>query len=178
MAGTNDGVYFDAAWMQDFYTAAFGYVKAMELAIPAASSQRLSEFFTWKAKSIVGRLGGTNPSDYLYADAAQYTIAVAPTDRPDFLTGAGPWHANWGAIYADTRKSSNPGFAPGLRGGNFPSATSYWGNLQPAIAYAVQHQIPGAAQAYQRMTSAANWRQLESDFGVHPVWSVRPMVEH
>ncbi len=151
------------------------HAKAMEIALPAASKQRLTEFFAWKARSIVGRLGGGAPTDYLYADAAQYTIAVAPTDTPDFVTGTGPWHASWGAIYADTLKAPNPGSAPGLRGGHYPEATSYWGNLQPAIAYAVQHQVPGAAQAYQRMTSAANWQQLVLNFDADPVWSVQPL---
>jgi hypothetical protein len=175
--GVGDGVYVEAAWMQDFYTAAFGYAKALRPAVSEASSQRLSEFFAWKARSIVGRLGGGATSDYLYADAAQYTIAVAASDTPDFVAGAGPWHADWGAIYAATLKTPNPGAAPGLRGGNFPDASSYWGNLQPAIAYAVQHQVPGAVQAYQRMTGAANWRQLESGFNLSPVWSVRPIIE-
>lgn len=175
--GVGDGVYFEATWMQDFYTAAFGYVKAMELDISAGSSQRLTKFFAWKAQSIVGRLGGAKPADYLYADAAPYTIAVAPTDTPNFVTGVGPWHASWGAIYEDTMKAPNPGVAPGLRGGHFPDATSYWGNLQPAIAYAVQHQIPGAAEAYQRMTSAANWHRLTSAFNANPAWSVRPLLE-
>ncbi len=175
--GVGDGVYVEAAWMQDFYTAAFGYAKALQPGITGASNQRLSEFFAWKARSIVGRLGGIALTDFLYADAAQYTIAVAASDTPDFVNGTGPWHADWGAIYAATLKSPNPGVAPGLRGGNFPDASSYWGNLQPAIAYAVQHQVPGALQAYQRMTGAANWRQLEVSFNVSPVWSVRPITE-
>jgi hypothetical protein len=175
--GAGDGIYFEAAWMQDFYTAAFGYAKAMEPALPAASNQRLTEFFAWKAQSIIGRLGGTAPTDYLYADAAVYTIAVAPSDSPDFVTGKGPWHANWGAIYADTLKVPNPGTAPGLRGAYFPDATSYWGNLQPAIAYAIQHQVPGATAAYQRMTTAANWQQIVTNFNTSPVWSVRPIVD-
>jgi hypothetical protein len=174
--GVGDNVYFEAAWMQDFYTAAFGYAKAMEPALPAASSQRLTEFFAWKAQSIIGRLGDTALTDYLYADAAQYTIAVAPTDTPDFDTGTGPWHANWGAIYKDTLKTPNPGAAPGLRGANFPEATSYWGNLQPAIAYAVQHQVTGAAEAYQRMASAPNWPQMLAAFHDNPVWAVQSMV--
>ncbi len=176
-SGLGDGVYFEATWMQDFYTAAFGYAKALEPAISGASNQRLSEFFAWKARSIVGRLGGGAATDYLYADAAPYTIAIAPTDMPDFINGAGPWYADWGAIYTATLKAPNPGSAPGLRAGHFPEATSYWGNLQPAIAYAVQHQVPGAVQAYQRMTSAANWQQLVSGFDASPVWSVRPIQE-
>jgi len=174
--GVGDSVYYEATWQQDFYTAAFGYAKAMEPSISTASSLRLTEFFNWKAQSIVGRLGGTSATEYLYADAAQYTVAVAPTDTPNFVTGTGPWHANWGAVYKDTVKATNPGIATGLRGGNFPEATSYWGNLQPAISYAVQHQVPGAAAAYSRMTSATNWSQLAADFDASPVWSVRPML--
>jgi len=175
--GVGDGVYYEAAWMQDFYTAAFGYAKALELPLPAASNQKLTEFFAWKAQSIIGRLGGTAATDYLYADAAQYTIAVAPTDKPDFVNGTGPWHANWGAIYADTLKTPNPGTASGLRGAYFPEATSYWGNLQPAIAYAVQHQVVGAVAAYQRMQTAPNWQQLVNGFNGSPVWGVRPLYE-
>lgn len=174
-AGAGDNVYFDAAWMQDFHTAAFGYCKAMEFDFSAAGSTRLTEFFAWKARSIIGRLGSTQPTDFLYADAAQYTIAVAPSDSPDFVTGKGPWHAHWGAIYADTLKASNPGSAPGLRGAYFPEATSYWGNLQPAIAYAVQHEVPGALAAYERMTTAPNWQQLQGAFDQSPVWSVSPL---
>jgi hypothetical protein len=172
--GAGDNVYFDAAWMQDFFTAAFGYTKSMELAISAAGSARMTEFFNWKARSIIGRLGGTAATDYLYRDAAQYTIAVAPSDNPDFTTGTGPWHSNWGAIYQDTLKAPNPGAAGDLRGGHFPEATSYWGNLQPAIAYAVEHGVTGAQQAYQRMTTAGNWPQLHHGFNTDPVWAVRP----
>lgn len=174
--GVGDGIYVEAAWMQDFYTAAFGYAKALEPALPTASKQRLAEFFAWKAQSVIGRLGGTATTDFLYADAAQYTIAVAPTDTPDFATGKGPWHANWGAVYADTLKTPNHGSAPGLRGAYFPDPTSYWGNLQPAIAYAVQHQVKGAAEAHQRMTNAPNWPQMLAAFHGSPVWGVQPLV--
>jgi hypothetical protein len=173
--GVGDGVYFEATWMQDFYTAAFGYAKAMQPHLSATSLARLDAFFAWKARSIIGRLGGGSAKDYLYADAAQYTIAVAPSDTPDFAGGTGPWYADWGGIYAATLKTRNPGGTPDLRGAYFPEATSYWGNLQPAIAYAVQHGVPGAAEAYARKTSASNWHQIVSGFNVNTVWSVMPL---
>lgn len=169
-----DNVYYEATWMQDFYTAVIGYVRTMDLDLSAGVRQRLAQFFEWKAQSIVGRLGGGGSTEYLFADAAPYTIAVAKSDSPDFMSGAGPWHANWGEIYADTLKSPNPGAASALRGGHFPSATSYWANLQPAIAYAVQHGVPGAEQAYERMTSASNWIEIYAEFDRAPVWSVYP----
>jgi hypothetical protein len=169
-----DGKYFEATWMQDFFTAAYGYALDMDIALTATGATRMKEFFAWKARSIIGRLGGTAPTDYLYRDAAVYTIAVAPTDTPDYTNGTGPWFANWGEVYTATTGSPNSGIAGDLRGGYFPDSTSYWGNLQPAIAYAVEHNIPGALDAYRRMTGASNWPLLANNMNAQPVWSVRP----
>jgi hypothetical protein len=172
-----DNVYFEATWMQDFVTAAFGYAKAMNLTLSGSVATRLDEFFAWKARSIVGRFGGLAGSEFLYRDAAQYTIAVAPSNRADWTSGAGPWFADWGALYdATVAVQGSPGMRSdgGLRGGNFPSATSYWGNLQPALAYAVEHNVPGARDAYNRMIGAANWNSIAADFDSKPVWAVRP----
>lgn len=173
-SGAGDGLYFEATWMQDFVTAAFGYTKAMEPAISAASASRLDAFFAWKARSIIGRLGGGGADEYLFCDAAPYSIAVAASDSADWVKGQGPWLADWGATYAATMKQPNPGSGDQLRGGFFPDATSYWGNLQPAIAYAVQHGLPGALAAYRRLTTASNWSALATNFNADPVWSVRP----
>jgi hypothetical protein len=64
------------------------------------------------------------------------------------------------------------GEAPPGQGG----ANSFWGNLQPALSYAVRHGVKGALEAYQRMTSANNWSVLANEFNKGPVWSVRPAV--
>ncbi|WP_426173153.1 hypothetical protein [Massilia sp. TWR1-2-2] len=171
---TGGGFFSEAAWMQDFFTAAIGYAIDLEPAMPQASVGKLATFFAWKAQSAIGRLGGTAPTDYLYRHAAQYTIAVAPSESSDFLGGTGPWHKNWGEIYAATLKAPNPGVDGALSGGNFPDSTSYWGNLQPAIAYAVQHKVPGAAAAYARMRGAPNWSEMTGRWSELPVWSVIP----
>lgn len=172
--GAGDGVYFEAAWMQDFFTAAYGYALDTDPAISAIGKTKLREFFAWKARSIVGRLGGTAPTDYLYRDAATYTVAVAPSDAPDFEGGIGPWYADWGQLYKATTGAANSGIAGDLRGAYFPEPTSYWGNLQPAIAYAVEHNVPGALDAYKRMTSAANWNGFVAAMNSAPVWGVKP----
>jgi hypothetical protein len=173
--GGGDTKYFEASWMQDFFTAAFGYTKAMELGISASGSTKLDAFFVWKAKSIIGRLGQANVSnEYSYRDAAPYTVSVAPSDTPNFATGAGPWYADWGQIYTDTIGHANNEAGTNLRGGNFPDPTSYWGNLQPAIAYAVEHNVPGAVEAYNRMIGASNWSTLAVGWNSDPVWSVKP----
>jgi hypothetical protein len=168
------GHYSEAAWMQDFFTAAIGYSIDLDLGMSADSASKLMAFFSWKAQSIIGRLGSTAQTEFLYRDAAQYTLAVAPSDNPDYATGTGPWYASWGDVYKATLGTANPGANGALRGGNFPDSTSYWGNLLPAIAYAVHHNVPGAATAYARMTSASNWNDLVTGFANAPVWAVAP----
>lgn len=171
----NENVYVEATWMQDFYTAAFGY--AIDLAPPVSSmiKTKLSAFFAWKAQSIVGRFGGTAVTDYLYQDAGIYTIAVAPSNTADWVTGAGPWYSNWGQIYKDTLGVNNPGTDTSLlRGGNYPDASSYWGNLQPALAYAVQQGVVGASAARTRMLSASNFSSLSSALSSAPEWAIEP----
>lgn len=168
------GKYMEAAWQQDFFTAALGYAIDLAPPLPSASTSRLSALFAWKAKSIVGRLGSIGDSEYLYCDAAVYNVAVAPSNTPDFVNGTGPWYASWGDVYAATQGVRNPGVAGPLRGAYFPDPTSYWGNLQPAIAYAVQHGVPGAQAAYTRMTGASNWMQIVAGWNSQPVWSVAP----
>ena len=61
-----------------------------------------------------------------------------------------------------------------LRGAYFPDASSYWGNLQPALVYAVEHGAPGASAAYQRMRGAGNWPQFLDSAKNAPVWALRP----
>lgn len=168
------GMFTESMWMEDFFTASFGYAIDLAPALTAASVSRLGEFFAWKARSIIGRLGGTAANEFLYTNAGMYTMAVAPTENPDFKTGKGPWYNSWGEIYKASVGSANPGVAGPLQGGNFPEASSYWGNLQPAIAYAVQHKVAGAAEAYGRMTSAPNWNTFAANLNDAPVWSVVP----
>lgn len=168
------GKYSEAAWMQDFFTASTGYALDITPDLPGGASARLASFFGWKAQSIIGRLGGTADNQFLYRDAGVYVVAVGPADVVDFIGGSGPFYASWGDVYAATLGVRNPGTAGALRGGNFPEASSYWGNLQPAIAYAVQHQVAGALEAYNRMIGAPNWSTLADDFKTTPVWSVIP----
>jgi hypothetical protein len=172
---SGDGVYFHASWMEDFLTASFGYLLSLEL-VDAERAARLRALFAWKARSIIGRLGAQgDPTQFNYRDAARYTLAVAPADSIDWQGGGGPWYADFGQIYqASLGHANDPEPDQTLRGAYYPEPTSYWGNLQPAIAYAVQHQVPGASDAYRRMTTASNWTQIEDGFDHYPVWGVRP----
>ncbi|MBI3348050.1 MAG: hypothetical protein HY020_12685 [Burkholderiales bacterium] len=170
---SDDGKVLTAGWQQDFYTAAFGYALAMQPGVSATTLSQLSAFFAWKAQSIIGRLGGTASTEWLYRDAALYTLAVATTENPDWLGGTGPWPANWGVLYQASLGVANPGQTGALRGGNFPDGTSYWGNLMPALSYAVRHAVPGASAAMARVTGASNWSSLLTSFNAFPVWGVK-----
>jgi hypothetical protein len=173
-----DGHVREAWWMQDFVTAAWGYMLAMAPNVSDASRTKMNAFFQWKARSIVSRFGGAQDTDFLARDAAQYEGPVAPVDLPDFDTGRGPWYQSAGEMYAATFSNSPGARVDGdLRGGNFPAASSYWGNLQPALAYAVEHGVSGADVAYRRMVGAGNWPSLSGSLSQNPEWAVRPPVE-
>jgi hypothetical protein len=164
-------------WMEDFMTAVFGYQVALQLPVSATARENLRVFFHWKARSVVGRFGTPGRADeFNFCDAAQYELAASPTDTPDFNGGTGPWYANWGAIYQATTGRANVATAGDrLRGAYFPTASSYWGNLLPALAYAVTHGVVGASAAYARMTGDPGWRSFVDDANGEPVWSVRPL---
>ena len=163
------------AWMDDFFTASWGFMK--DLAVNTAPAQaKLDAFLAWKYGSVVGRLGSgaAGTFNYRYA-AASYTMNYAPSNTANWDSGSGPWYANWAAEAASLGVPLADG-GTSLQGssGADPSvmATGYWGNLHPALAYAVDHGAPGAAAAYNRLTSASNYSP--SQFNDSPVWGVTP----
>lgn len=171
----SSGAYFDAPWMQDFVTAAWGFSLSMGLPLPAASATKLDAFFRWKARSAVMRLGG--PRDFWYINAAPYTMSISPAFVPDFKGGKGPWHANDAAVYAATYASPPSWFGKTegqLAGEIMPGDRAMWGNLMPALGYAVRHGVPGASAAWARLMSASNFPALRDAFHTAPVWSVVP----
>jgi hypothetical protein len=171
-----------SVWQNDFAVGVFGYAKALDLPISAASKTKLDAFFNWLAGSVVGRLGAA--SDFWYVNGVPYTMAYSPSKSADFLGGTGPWFSDWKAIYTATYGAGGiyagqpyVSSTEGVLGAEgMPGADSMWGNLQPAIAYAVRHGVSGASAAYTRMTSASNWQALADQFNSAPVWSVKPAL--
>ncbi|SFB74841.1 hypothetical protein SAMN05216204_101233 [Massilia yuzhufengensis] len=164
-----------APWQQDFVTAAFGYSVSLGLPISSAASSKLAAFFQWKAKSAVMRLG--DKSGFWYVNAVPYQVMISPAALPDYDRGTGPWYTTDAQVYAATY--ANPpawlGKSEGVLAAEYmPGVDAMWGNLMPAIAYAVRHGVPGAQEAYGRMVSASNWGTLRDAFGGRPVWSVQP----
>lgn len=164
-----------AIWMEDFLTWAFGNMKSVQ-AYGAAYEARMDAFLAWKYRSIVGRLGENTAGQWSYRRAAVYTVPYAPSETLDWTNGTGPWYSNWGEAYAAAGLTYTAGNT--LEGSHIEGtglADSYWGNLQPAIAYAVEHNAPGALSAYQRMVGASNWQSAVQYVNTAtPVWSVRP----
>jgi hypothetical protein len=172
-----DNIYVHSIFMDDFLIAAFGYILDTRASGSAVSAQATA-FFNWEAQSVIGRLGQAGVStQFDFRDAAHYTIPVAPSDSADWISGTGPWYANWGDLYRATMGSEAGTALPNqLRGAYFPETTAYWGNLQPAIAYAVTHNVPGASAAYARMTGASNWSQFSDNLSDAPVWGIIPFA--
>jgi hypothetical protein len=170
------------AWEIDFWVAVWGYAVDLKLPVSSTRTTELNAFFQWTGQYPVGRLGPLGDANsYGYnAAARQYSLAIAntATDAP-WIGNVGPWLSNWGEAFSLTWGSSNASnTAPnlGLAGddGYYPDATSYWGNLQPAIAYAVTHGVSGASAAYARMTGAPNWGSFLTSAATNPVWAVEP----
>lgn len=168
------GVYESAPWMDDFFTAAFAYTK--ELQVNSLSAQtKLDAFLTWKFRSVVGRLGGSDADQAMaYPTGAQYTLYYAPTATADWKGGTGPWYANWGEV---ARAMGLPtAAAPGdpLICCHPIEATYYWANLMPALSYAVDHGAAGALAAWNRVTAASNFPIQAAQYNDNPVWGVKP----
>ncbi|MBC7465763.1 MAG: hypothetical protein H7256_07210 [Bdellovibrio sp.] len=166
-----------AIWQQDFVTAAWGYSLALDLPVSSDHLKKQNEFFQWKAKSIVGRLG--LQTDFWYVNASSYTMAISNAELPDFEKGTGPWLASWNEIYKTTF-STPPSYltnTEGVLAGEYTIdswARSMWGNIHPAIAYSVRFRVPGAVDAYNRMKNASNYKEMASYFSGAPVWNVAP----
>lgn len=171
--------YMHSIWMEDFLTFAFGYGKDLA-PLSATGANRLNNFLAWKYQSVVGRFGGGGSNEYCYRDAAPYTMAVSPTDAAQFdgTDPPGTWYPDWGQIYMATIGHSNDcGSGSTLRGssGSDPSSFSgYWGNLRPALSYAVDQGAAGAAAAWARLTGASNYGTGAATLNDTPVWGVRP----
>jgi hypothetical protein len=160
-------------WMDDFITGTFGYLKELQV-YDSAAQTRLDQFLAWKYRAIVGRLGGSGSTEYSYRYAAQYNLNVAPSNSSNFENGSGPWFANWGEAARSMGFATSGNLGEPLESGYPLAPTGYWGNLMPAISYAVDHGASGAATAWNRIVSASNFQTQAAGYNDEPVWGVKP----
>lgn len=159
-------------WMEDFFTASFGYLKDLQV-YNASVETKLDQFLAWKYRSIVGRLGGAGSAEYSYRQAAQYTVNYAPSASVNW-SGSGPWYPSWGEVARAMGLATTGALGESLVSGYPTEPGGYWANLMPAISYAVDHGAEGAADAWTRIVSASNFPTLAASFNDEPVWSVKP----
>jgi hypothetical protein len=156
-------------WQPDFFAGVNGFVSETE---PCDNMADLifvrNRMYRWT----IGRLGASGrSSEYDFTRAASYGLKAA-TDG----TG-GTWYQSFGKIFEETYGSLNTtatNTLQGSSGSNPATPNGYWGNLTPAIAYAVDHKAPGARAAYRRLTGATNWSTVTGTFTNNPVWGVAP----
>ncbi len=172
-----DGGYSSTAgvlspWQEHFFVQSVATVSDL---------QPFSDMTTWNALRThldlipVGILGPDGPNNFCFTDASVYTLQVSDSINPP--TG---WYTSWGIVWsANNAGALNTSCANTLQGasGGDPAnaSTGYWGNLMPAIAYAVDHGASGAAAAWTRLTGASNWATVQnSGFGDIPMWGIVP----
>lgn len=171
----NDGVSVigsTAAWMQNFAAQAAGTASDCE-PLSDANMVTWNTMRTWQYQWPIGLLGNGLAGNYCFNNAEAYGMQVAATNTDDLTQ----WFHDWPTIAALTTNKV-PGFgacsntlqgsSAGTPSGNLTlgaGVTGYWGNLLPAISYAVDHGAPGAAAAYNRLTGANNFSVLRNNTG-------------
>lgn len=182
-----DGYGRVSMFQQDFYTAVLGWAKSMKLPISSTAQTQMDAFFDWKAQSVVGRLGASG-SGFAFENANAYTVRISSSafgNTDPYFAGTGPWAADWGEVYTLT---NTPAPSPDYRSSTanllgldyntaIDSVRGLWGNLLPALSYAVRHGVSGASAAYTRLQAASNWGLLETQFASIPVWGAKPLLD-
>lgn len=178
--GTPSGPLTTQPWMQHFWIAANGFVWDIEPGLADTTKHQAVRDFMYQA--VVGILGGNGAPNYCYTQAGIYDGLVID-DTVYSASGnvitASAFLATWGEVWTNTWGSDNTSCGTSLQGtsGSAPSgaAGGYWGNLLPAIAYAVDHGASGAAAAWARLTGASNWSAVTgSGFDDIPLWGIVP----
>ena len=162
-----------APWMQHFWIQAFGMLGDTE-PLKSAYMDTLKLVRNQLYKAAVGILGPNGASNYCFTKASNYNIKIS--NASDAATN---WFDSWGEVHTATHGGDNTSCANTLEGtsGGAPASasTGYWGNLLPAIAYAVEDTATGAYDAWTRLTGATNFSTFEnSGFDDNPIWGVYP----
>jgi hypothetical protein len=176
--------YHQSAFMHHHFGAGLGIWKTLEITLGGGNDAKFDAFYTWKCQSLMLCFGGAGANDYLYRDAGVGVIAAAPLDSSNWVNGTGPWFANPGEVWAGTHGGQLAAYSiPAqtkeigdgtLRGGNYPDATSYWGNMLQDLAYAVTNGISGAQTAWNLITAAPNWSSFAASAVGAPVYALAP----
>jgi hypothetical protein len=159
-----------APWQQHFMMQALGMGSDLE---PLADMSAYVRARDWSYRGAVGILGSAGGYCFNYASIYNAKISAGGNNDP------ASWYADWSTVFAATQGSVPcANTLLGNSGGDPASAsTGYWGNLLPAIAYAVDHGAAGASASWSRLTGASNWSTFTaSGFDSVPNWGVVPRM--
>ena len=150
--------------MQDFLVAVVGFVSDLE--VMSSGNQAIhDQFRDWQYRWIVGRFG-TTTATFCWQDAAQYFFLLEQSSQSHTPSN---YFSTWGALYlynnlgstCSTSGDAHTGY------GSKDMVTSYWANLTPGLAYAVDHAASGATTAYSRLTGCASYRKESLTSGTY-----------
>lgn len=175
MAQNGYGPGIAAPWQQNFAVQTLGFLSDID---PLADLTTLNLVRDYYYRWPVGLLGGDGPPNYCYTQGGAFNVKIAPGVPPSD-SDMSSCFTSWGAVFQNTFGAANGTCGTALQGtsGSDPlnAATGYYGNLLPAIAYAVDHGATGAAAAWARFSGASNWSSVEnSGFGDAPMWGIVP----
>jgi hypothetical protein len=162
-----------APWQQEFWDMSMGMGSDIE---PLTDMTIYNQLRDYLYKFPVGILGDQTGFYFTYGSIYNLQIgATNSTDPHNFYT---TWKQCWDGSVA-LGLIVSPVFDNILKGdsGGLPAnaATGYWGNLMPAISYAVDHGAIGASAAWLRLTGASNWSVIDgAGFDDIPIWGIVP----
>ena len=188
------------AFEYHFWIQSMGYVWDLEPGFTAPQTAVFQALRDFMYRIIVGCLGPSGSGNYCFSDAAVFRYNISADVIADFIPKrASSFFFTWGEVWAGTQGHyglpngtcvnslegfytyTGPGYVnAGNPGGGYTNQ-SYWANLLPAIAYAVDHEATGAAASWARIVGASNFSRLMSgDGGVNggfdamPIYSILP----
>lgn len=178
-----------APWEYHFVAQAMGMAYDIE-PVGTTAMADLATFRDYAQSAPVWILGGTGSTEFNFGYASSYVVNIradiasstwAPPDHTHLIPTDG------GQIYSDTFATTatpltNPGTNTlmGDSGGAPTGAKGYWGNLLPALAYAVDHGKAGALAGWNRLKGASNWssQDVTADYANNsPQWGVVPRAD-
>jgi hypothetical protein len=166
------------AWMQHFWIGANGYAWDIETGLTGADLTTQEFIRDHQYKGVVGILGPNGAENYCFTEASANDLIVCDTpEDPD--TPIEDMYQTWGEVFEESWGSPNTACTNTLGGASagVPGEADIgrWGNLLPAIAYAVDHGAIGAQTAWNRLIGATNWSDLRNaGFSEIPIWGIVP----
>lgn len=173
------------AFQMAFVTQAFGFAwDLLEDVLATTPRANLQASVDFHCKYPAGMLG-TRPDGFCYRRAGQYQLVVGPSrTRP--LTSAS-FYSTFAEVYntevalgripTETCAVDGGSGTTLLYGSDNPlsiTGTSYFGNLRPAAAYAVDRGVAGASAGWSRFTQSVSWSGFYANFATEPQFGISP----